>query len=472
MGGTVNKTRLLVVDDDPGIRSLLTEYLGPSDFEVLTAASGAAALQLARESLPDLVLLDLDLPGQHGIEILEKLKALDPALPVLILTGRGDIRTAIRSTELGAFAYLTKPADVGEIEIVLKRALEHRKLQRELERLRERLGDGHELFKLMGPSRQVRQLVEQVQRVADSGFTVLLQGETGTGKELVARAVHDLSVRRAAAFIAIDCGSIPEALIESELFGHEKGAFTGAGERRVGYFQMAQGGTLFLDELANLPLALQARLLRVLQERQLQPVGAHKPVQLDVRFVAATNADLREAVASGRFRQDLYFRLAEYTIKLAPLRERGDDLVYLAGRFAEEASIELRRPARTLTPSALELLAQHSWPGNVRELRNVVRKAVLVSEELVVSSAHVHHALGEAEGLPVHTLVPQPPPAAAAGAGAPSLREIAGRAAQDAERAAIRAALASTGGNKSEAARRLKTDAKTLYVKIRRYGLR
>jgi DNA-binding NtrC family response regulator len=467
----VNKTRLLVVDDDPGVRSLLAEYLGPRDFEVLTAASGEAALVLARESLPDLVLLDLDLPGQHGIEVLEKLKGLDPALPVLILTGRGDIRTAIRSTELGAFAYLTKPADVGEIEIVLQRALEHRKLKLELESLREKLGEGNDLFKRMGASRQVRQVVEQVQRVADSGFTVLLQGETGTGKELVARAVHDFSVRRAAPFIAIDCGSIPEALVESELFGHEKGAFTGAGERRVGYFQLAQGGTLFLDELANLPLALQARLLRVLQERQLQPVGAQKPVQLDVRFVAATNIDLREAVAAGRFRQDLYFRLAEYTIKLAPLRERLEDLAYLAGRFAEEASIELRRPARTLTPSALELLAQHPWPGNVRELRNVVRKAVLVSEELVVSSSHVRHALGEVEGLPVHTLVPQAPPAAP-GVAAPSLREIAGRAAQDAERAAIRAALASTGGNKSEAARRLKTDTKTLYVKIRQYGLR
>ena len=452
-----HKTRLLVVDDDPGIRSLLAEYLGPRDCEVLAVGTGEEALVLVRDSLPDLVILDLDLPGRPGIEILEGLKTLEPSLPVLILTGRGDIQTAIRSTELGAFAYLTKPADLGELEVVLKRALEHRSLQLEIEDLRERLGDGHGLFKQMGQGRAVRHVAEQVRRVADSGFTVLLQGETGTGKELVARAIHDCSLRRGAPFIAVDCGSIPEALIESELFGHEKGAFTGAGERRVGHFQLAQGGTLFLDELANLPLALQARLLRVLQERQLQPVGGHKPVQLDVRFVAATNVDLRDAVASGRFRQDLYFRLAEYTIKLSPLRERAEDLAYLAGRFAEEASIELRRPARTLTHSALELLAQHPWPGNVRELRNVVRKAVLECEELALSSAHVRHALDQAESLPVHTLVPQPAPVLAGGP-APSLREISGRAARDAERAAILAALESTGGNKSEAARRLRTD--------------
>jgi DNA-binding NtrC family response regulator len=467
----LNPTRLLVVDDDPGIRSLLAEYLGPRDFEVLTVGTGEQALALVRDAVPDVVILDLDLPDRPGIEVLAGLKAAEPALPVLILTGRGDIQTAIRSTELGAFAYLTKPADLGELEVVLKRALEHRSLQREIESLRERLGDSHGLFRRMGPGRHVRQVVEQVQRVADSGFTVLLQGETGTGKELVARAIHDSSLRHGAPFIAIDCGSIPEALIESELFGHEKGAFTGAGERRVGHFQLAQGGTLFLDELANLPLALQARLLRVLQERQLQPVGGHKPVQLDVRFVAATNVDLREASASGRFRQDLYFRLAEYTIKLPPLRERGDDLAYLAGRFAEEASIELRRPARTLTRAALEVLARHPWPGNVRELRNVVRKAVLECEDLVLSDAHVRHALDQGESLPVHTLVPQPAPSAPGGKPL-SLREISGQAAKDAERAAILSALQASGGNKSEAARRLQTDTKTLYVKIRQYGLR
>ncbi|MBK7642094.1 MAG: sigma-54-dependent Fis family transcriptional regulator [Planctomycetes bacterium] len=464
----VLKTRILVVDDDPGVRNLLVEVLGSHDLEVLAAESGEAALSIARDSPPDAAILDLDLPGIQGVELLERLKAGDPGLPVLILTGRGDIATAVRSTKLGAFAYLAKSSDTREIEVVLRRALEQRVLQKEIVSLRGRLHDGCDLYSSMGPSRQVRMIVESVKRVADSGFTVLLQGETGTGKELVARALHVGSLRRTAPFIALDCGSIPEALIESELFGHEPGAFTGASDRRVGHFQLAQGGTLFLDELANLPIALQSRLLRVLQERTLQPLGARRAVQLDVRFVAATNADLREAVSSGRFRQDLYFRLAEYTIQLPPLRERREDIGYLAGRFAEEASIELRRPARTLSESAIEMLERYAWPGNVRELRNVVRQAVLVAEELQISTAHLRYALGLGDALPARTIIPQPAPPLAGR----SLRDIAASAVHDAERVAIRAALEATGGNKSEAARRLKTDYKTLYVKLRLYGLR
>jgi len=467
----VHLTRVLVVDDDPGIRNLLREYLAPRAHEVETAENGRTALALAREWTPDAVVLDLDLPDMRGIEVLEQLKAGNPLLPVVILTGRGDIPSAVEATELGAFAFLTKSADMGEIGMVLQRALEQRSLRLEIESLRERLDCGHELALRMGPGRLVQSLVERVRRVAASDITVLLQGETGTGKELVARALHRCSARREAPFIALDCGSIPEALIESQLFGHEKGAFTGAGEKHAGYFQAAQGGTLFLDELANLPIILQARLLRVLQERQLQPVGSSLPIALDVRIVAATNADLREDVAKGRFRQDLYFRLAEFTIQVPPLRERIEDIGYLASRFAEEASIELRRAARTLTPAAIERLEQHEWPGNVRELRNVVRRAVLACEELVVSAAHVLHALESAELLPQVVLQPHPVPE---GAVAPSLslREIGGRAAQEAERIAIRAALEAAHGNKSEAARQLKTDPKTLHLKIRQYGLR
>ena len=467
----VHRTRVLVVDDDPGIRNLLREYLAPRAHEVMTAENGQTALSIAREWIPDAVVLDLDLPDIRGLEVLERLKAGNPLLPVVILTGRGDIPSAVEATELGAFAFLTKSADMGEIGVVLQRALEQRSLRLEIESLRERLDCGHELAVRMGPGRLVQALVERVRRVAASDITVLLQGETGTGKELVARALHQCSARREAPFIALDCGSIPEALIESQLFGHEKGAFTGAAEKHAGYFQAAQGGTLFLDELANLPLPLQARLLRVLQERQLQPVGSSQPVALDVRIVAATNAELREDVAKGRFRQDLYFRLAEFTIQVPPLRERIEDIGYLATRFAEEASIELRRAARTLTASAIERLEQHEWPGNVRELRNVVRRAVLASEELCVSAAHVRHALESSEVLPQVVLQPKSvgEPALAP---ALSLREIGGRAAQEAERSAIGAALVAARGNKSEAARQLKTDPKTLHLKIRQYGLR
>jgi transcriptional regulator with PAS, ATPase and Fis domain len=302
-----------------------------------------------------------------------------------------------------------------------------------------------------------------VKTVAETRFSVLLLGETGTGKELVAAALHRLSERRARPFIALDCGAIPEALLESELFGHEKGAYTGADRRRPGHFHLAEGGTLFLDEIGNLPLGLQAKLLRVLESRQIQAVGANQAKPIDVRFIAATNDDLQARAADGRFRSDLFFRLAQYTITLPPLRERADDVEHLAERFMHEVSVELRRPMQEIAPDALEVLKSHPWPGNVRQLRNVIRQAVLESKALVLESATLRRFLGRDAAVAGSPVARSP---------GQSLKDVADQAAREAERVAIREALKAAQGNKSEAARELRTDFKTLHVKMKNLGIR
>ncbi len=463
-----NRARVLIVDDDDASRALLVEILRPEGHECVCAASGAEALAIAASQQIDAVALDLDMPGMDGVQVLERLRKSHPGLPVIILTGSGSIRTAVQTTELGAFAYLVKSLDMDQIVVVLRRALERRALAEEVEALRAQLGSGANLVTRMGPSAAVRRLVDQVRQVAASNFSVLIAGETGTGKELVSRAVHDLSDRAGRPFVAIDCGAIPESLMESEMFGHERGAFTGAVEPRPGYIQAAEGGTLFLDEITNLPLAMQGKLLRVLQEKELRPIGGRRTLPFDVRIVAASNRDLATEAREGRFRQDLYFRLAEFTIQLTPLRERREDIPYLVRRFAEEAAIELRRPVREILPEALALLVTHPWTGNVRELRNVIRHAVLESDGLVLATPGIRRALDRSTGT-------QTPPARdVVGLGATrgkSLKDIGAEAAAEAEKAAIRAALHAARGNKSEAARSLRTDFKTLHLKIRRFGL-
>ena len=467
------RPRLLLVDDDLMSCRLLRDLFTPEGYEVSMVGSGEAALESVRSALPDAVILDLKLPGIGGVEVLEQLKLLDRNLPVIMLTGAGDIPSAVRATRLGAFAYLAKGLSVDEIVVVTRRAIESRRLAAEVEELRRRLGDEGGLARKMGGSRAIEHVIEQVARVADSGFAVLIEGETGTGKELVAHALHLQSARREQPFVAVDCGALPESLVESELFGHEKGAFTGADKARLGHFRLAEGGTLFLDEIANLPMSMQARLLRVLQEKRLRPVGGSETIAVDVRFVAATNRDLEAAVADGSFRQDLYFRLAEFTIVLPPLRSRPVDIPFLAWRFAQETAVELRRPICEIDPEALEALNRHPWTGNVRELRNVIRRAVLQSTEPVIHAADLHQLLEsaptapEAHHHPTASDLPEPSETS----DPRSLREIGAAAVAQAEKAAITHALAAARGNKSEAARALRTDYKTLHVKIKLYGL-
>jgi DNA-binding NtrC family response regulator len=456
--------RLLVIDDDEPSCRLVAAIFRVEGFDVSSAHDGPDGLEAAATVHPDVILLDLRLPGLDGLSVLERLQRDSPAVPVIMLTGSRDIKDAVRAIQLGAFDYLTKPMEREEVVIVVRRAREGRAMRAELQELRRRAGKeaADDLAMQMGPSAAVRELVEHVSLVAASTFTVLILGETGTGKELVAQAIHRLSDRRRRPFVALDCGAIPDTLLESELFGHEKGAFTGAERRKEGRFRIAEGGTCLLDEVGNLPLTLQAKLLRVLESGQLQPVGAERSTPMDVRFVAATNHDLQDRVAQGAFRSDLYFRLAQYAIHLPPLRDRPEDIAFLSNRFAQEASNELRHPIEAIVPGALDVLTAYNWPGNVRELRNVMRRAVLQSNGLAIQAGTVRGVIGEVNR--------ERPPAAAVVAGA-SLREVALQAAAAAERQAICEALRTAGGNKSVTARALRTDYKTLHVKMKSLGI-
>jgi two-component system nitrogen regulation response regulator GlnG len=454
---------VLVVDDDAASRRLLAAIFEGQGMQVVLAEDARSGREQVEVVPVDLVVLDVHLPDADGLELLAHLRRAVPDVPVIMLTADADVKTAVLAIRAGAFDYLTKPIDPEEVAVTLRRALETRALQSEVENLRRQLGETGSLAAQMGPSEQVRAVTEQVRTVARTDFSVLILGETGTGKELVAQAIHRQSGRRMQPFIAVDCGAIPEALLESELFGHEKGAFTGADRRREGRFRVAEGGSLFLDEIGNLPLGLQAKLLRVLESRKLESVGSTHPTAMNVRFLAATNDDLQARVTAGKFRADLFFRLAQYTISLPPLRERPSDVAYLARRFLEEVSFELRRPTQEIAPEACALLERHRWPGNVRELRNVVRQAVLESSELELRRAHVQKFLRGSEGSP----------RSGQGASAErSLRETAEAAAREAERHAICEMLRQTRGNKSRAARALATDYKTLHLKMKALGIR
>ncbi len=463
--------KLLVVDDEEAICRLVSATFTAEGFEVVMAHDGPSALEQVTIEGPDIVILDLTLPGMDGLNVLERLKASLPALPVVMFTGSHDIKTAVRAIQLGAYNYLTKPIDRDELVIVVRRALEMRALQLEVEELRRHVGKGETLASQMGTSEAVQRVADQVETVAASNFTVLVLGETGTGKELVAHALHKQSDRRRKPFVALDCGAIPEQLMESELFGHERGAFTGAERRKQGRFQLAESGTCFLDEVGNLPTGLQVKLLRVLESKQLQPLGAEKSSPVDIRWVAATNLDLNQRVGDGQFRSDLYFRLAQYTIALPALRDRAGDIPYLTQRFIDEVSVELRRPIRNVVPAAMDLLLRHHWPGNVRELRNVVRRAVLQTKDFVIRAEGVQAALGAPAGATAVAAAITTPPMPAMRAGDHSLREIADEAAHAAERQAICDALRASGGNKSHAALALKTGYKTLHGKMRDLGI-
>ncbi|HYM67168.1 MAG TPA: sigma-54 dependent transcriptional regulator, partial [Patescibacteria group bacterium] len=420
-------TKILVVDDEAEIRSLLAAVLQSKGYEVVTAEDGAAALQAVPRERPAVILMDLSMPRMNGMDALPEIKRLDPELPVIICTAHADLATAVRAMKLGAYDYLTKPFDVELLILTLERAVERHRLHSRIEELK-RQGQGSSLAERMGGSPAIALVIQQVAQVAESNFTVLVQGETGTGKELVARAIHQQSPRRQSPFVAVDCGAIPETLVESELFGHERGAFTGAQARREGHFQLAKGGTLFLDEIGNVPLATQAKLLRALEQREVHPLGGARAVTVDARIIAATNSELEESVKAGRFRADLYYRLSEFTIALPPLRSRREDIMHLSQRFLDEVSMELRRPVRRISDEAMQVLLHHDWPGNVRELRNVVRKAALLATD-VVTPEHIP-ALSAS--------VPVPSRAGAEPVGEDlSLRQVAELAAVQAERGVI-----------------------------------
>ena len=384
------KPNLLIVDDDEDIRSQMKWALA-EDYEVLLAEDGPSALELFKEKAPAVTVLDLGLPPRpndpdEGLATLANLLGIDPSAKILIVSGQGEKKNALGAIGQGAYDFLTKPVEVDELKIILKRAFHLADLERELRRMQRRLRD-HAFEGMIGTSVQIQQVFGAIRKVATSSAPVLILGESGTGKEMAAQAIHRQSGRKEGAFVAINCGAIPENLLESELFGHEKGSFTGAHAQRKGRIESAEGGTLFLDEIGELPLQLQVKLLRFLQEQTIERVGGRVPIAIDARVIAATNIDLKSALAGSKFREDLYYRLAVVVLRLPALRERPDDILVLARAFLRRFCAQNKNDSREFSKSALQALDQHSWPGNIRELENRVRRAVIMAEGRSITAA-------------------------------------------------------------------------------------
>lgn len=375
---------ILIIDDDVTLTKFLSTFLEENDWSVYTAESGEKGLTLVSEVSPDVVLLDIKLPDIEGIELLEKIKKIDENLPVVIVSGVNEVKLAVESIKRGAFDYITKPFNKDELLLVINRACESEVLKKEVKFLRSKLFDtAYPGIGLIGNSPAIKNVIELIKKVAPTNMTVLLVGESGVGKEEIAHAVYKLSKRNDRPFITVDCGTIPEGLIESELFGYEKGAFTGADTRKPGKFELAHTGTIFLNEISNLPFSAQAKLLRVLQEREIQHLGGHKVIKVDVRVIADTNIPLEEKVKQGTFREDLYHRLNEFVIEIPPLRERGDDVFLLAEKFIEEANREFNKNVKGLSLEVKKLFLQYPWPGNIRELKSVIKRAVLLADDII-----------------------------------------------------------------------------------------
>ncbi len=377
--------RILVVDDDEALLRLLSMRLSANGFAVTTCATGEEALALAKREMFDLALTDLRLPDRDGLSVLEGLKLIHPDLPVLLLTAHGTIPNAVEAMQKGAFGYLTKPFDDKELQATLEKALVQQRMSREIQRLKLLVKELYGLENVVARSPKMQALLDQVARVAETDATICLLGETGTGKEVIARVIHCNSRRARGPFIGVNCGAIPESLFESELFGHVKGAFTGAQHAKRGLVQSAQGGTLFLDEIAEMPLTLQVKLLRAIQEREVLEVGAERPSKVDVRFITSTNKDLSAAVRAGTFREDLFYRIQVFPITMPPLRERRDDIPFLAQHFLQQSARRMQKEIRGFLPEAMQKLTLHSWPGNIRELENAVEKAVVLSSQDMIT---------------------------------------------------------------------------------------
>ncbi|MDE3052961.1 MAG: sigma-54-dependent Fis family transcriptional regulator [Gemmatimonadota bacterium] len=449
---------VLIVDDEPNIRRMVGALLSAEGFEVRDAADGAAGVARAAELEPDAVLLDLMMPGElDGMATLRRLREILPDTPVVMMSGKAGLADAVKATKLGAFNFLEKPLSPEGVLLALSSAIELRRARREARALRAEVGLGGEMVGASPGMGRVRELIE---RVASTDARVLITGESGTGKELVAAAIHEASPRRERPFVRVNCAAIPRDLVESEMFGHEKGAFTGASERRIGRFELAHTGTLLLDEVGDLGQEAQAKLLRAIEAREIERVGGGKPIRVDVRIVAATNKDLARAVAEGQFREDLLFRLNVIPLPVPPLRERPDDVPLLVAHFSALHRARTGHPAPRWTEEAVALLTRYRWPGNVRELANVVERLAILHAGRDVTADDVRRvvAVGNADGAP-----PLPDPARLARPLSEMLDEY--------EKILISRALSVAGGNVAEAARRLRTDRPNLYRRMRRLGI-
>jgi two-component system, NtrC family, response regulator GlrR len=444
--------KILVVDDDAGLRTLMKVRLEAAGYSVTLTEGGIEALARATEEVYELAIVDLKMEGMDGITLLEKLLGIHPTLPVIILTAHGTIASAVEATKKGAYDYVTKPFDPKDLLHRLEKALEVRRLKGEVERLRSLVQERYYFENIIASSEKMQQILRQVAQIAVTDSTVCLYGESGTGKELIARALHVASRRASNEFVAINCGAIPEGLLENELFGHVKGAYTGADRTKSGLLQQADGGTLFLDEISELPLALQVKFLRVLQEREFYAVGASQPTRVDVRLVVATNQDLARAVSAGKFREDLYYRVHVVPIFLPPLRERPEDIPLLAHHFLQKFSQDMGKEFQGFTPDALQRLMLYDWPGNVRELANVVERAVVLSTQGTISSELLLLGNRESQSLRYEPL---------------KLRE----AREQFEKAYLVQVLTTVKGNVSRAAELAGKDRAEFYKLLRKYAL-
>jgi DNA-binding NtrC family response regulator len=451
----MTKGRVLIVDDEPAVVDALRELVSAWGYETASAADGLAGLRLVEEFRPAIVITDVLMPRLDGFGLLRELRARQPEIAVILLTGQGSIEMAVRAIqEEGAYHYFEKPIDMQKLRMVVERAAEYSEARRENEALRRQLRDRGAFGELVGNSELMRQVYGLIEQVAPSSASVLITGESGTGKELVARTIHNLSPRKNAPFVAINCSAIPETLMESELFGHEKGAFTGAASRRQGCFELASGGTLLLDEIAEMPALLQAKLLRVLEERSVRRLGSTQEIPVDVRLLAATNKDPHEVVRAGLFREDLLYRLNVITIELPPLRERKEEIPLLAQHLVTQLAEKHNRKARFLSPSALDVLRSHDWPGNVRELRNAIERAVIICS---------------GEEIERHHLAPYPVDQRARVRSEDTVTLPIGTPIEEVERQMILLTLRKTDNNKTRAAELLRISLKTLHNKLRLY---
>jgi two-component system response regulator HydG len=451
------RNSILVVDDDHAHRTMLKTLVGGWDFEVIEATDGLEAVQQVKERPFDLVLMDIRMVKVSGIEALSEIKSYNPAIPIIMMTAYASVDTAVEALKKGAYDYLTKPLDFDELRFAMERAMDHSQLKQENRLLRESIGGRFDRRNIIGRSAPMERLLDTVAQVAPSEATVLIVGESGTGKELIAGAIHHNSHRKERPLVKMNCAAVTETLLESELFGHEKGAFTGAYKRKEGRFVQADGGTLFLDEVSEMSLAMQAKLLRVLQEMEITRVGGEEPLKVDVRMVAATNKDLTQEIDGGRFREDLYYRLNVVSLRMPPLRERREDIPLLAQHFLTQFAQKNQKPVKGFTPQAMDSLLKYDWPGNVRELMNAVERAVVLSRSDYLADEEFALVLRvkteEERSEPVETKGPANLP----------LDEV--------EKTTILNTLDAAAGNKSETARRLGITRRTLHKKLKKYGL-
>jgi DNA-binding NtrC family response regulator len=457
---------ILLVEDKDSLRAMLRHALEGQGHTVIEARDQPEAMQALRDTRPGVVLSDLRLPEGDGFGVLRAAKELDPELPVIVMTAFGSIQDAVAAMREGALDFLAKPVDPDHLLLMVERALVQRRLATENILLKEELASRRGAPQIVGEDAKLKHVTVALHRAAATDATVLLEGESGTGKELFARALHALSPRADGPFVAINCAAIPETLLETELFGHEKGAFTGANARKPGKFELAHRGTLFLDEIGDMPLPLQAKILRALEEKRFDRVGGTVSLHVDVRVVAATNRHLKAAVAARQFREDLYFRLSVFPITIPPLRERPNDITMLARHFIERFSRDLKKKPMALAPSAVQELQQYNWPGNVRELQNCIERAVILTEGDTIHARHLNLSFRDAAPPPAQPLGPWDHIDLSG-----TLGDVTRRVVAEAERRKVEQVLKEAGGNRGRASELLQVSYKTLITKLRDYGL-